>query len=150
MKRRNFLTGAVAITLAEFLAGCETQADLKVKLLKNSIPAQMMSKFRGELRSPYNNLSFKPIESLTELFSMLQDWQRKLLLENNVEVYRGMKKKLGNCGGGGQCGFCAVEFLESEGWQKRSDYETNKIVNSPDARLACLNNVQGPATLRIT
>ncbi len=81
MKRRNFLTGAVAITLAEFLAGCETQADLKVKLLKNSIPAQMMSKFRGELRSPYNNLSFKPIESLTELFSMLQDWQRKLLLE---------------------------------------------------------------------
>ena len=81
MKRRNFLTGAVAITLAEFLAGCETQADLKVKLLKNSIPAQMMSKFRGELTSPYNNLSFKPIESLTELFSMLQDWQRKLLLE---------------------------------------------------------------------
>ncbi|MCL2937296.1 MAG: extracellular solute-binding protein [Trichodesmium sp. MAG_R02] len=81
MKRRNFLTGAVAITLAEFLAGCETQADLKVKLLKNSIPAQMMSKFRGELTSPYNNLSFKPIESLTELFSMLQDWQRKFLLE---------------------------------------------------------------------
>lgn len=81
MKRRIFLTGAVAITLAEFLAGCETQADLKVKLLKNSIPAQMMSKFRGELTSPYNNLSFKPIENLTELFSMLQDWQRKLLLE---------------------------------------------------------------------
>jgi putative spermidine/putrescine transport system substrate-binding protein len=81
VKRRNFLTGAVAITLAEFLAGCETQADLKVKLLKNSIPAQMMSKFRGELTSPYNNLSFKPIESLTELFSMLQDWQRKFLLE---------------------------------------------------------------------
>ena len=35
---------------------------------------------------------------------------RKTLLENNVELYRGLKKKLGNCGGGGQCTFCAVDF----------------------------------------
>ncbi len=80
MKRRNFLVGATAITLAEFLAGCETQADLKIKLLKNTIPAQMVSKFRGELTSP-PKLSFQPQESLTELFSLLQSWQRKLLLE---------------------------------------------------------------------
>ncbi|MGD1698332.1 extracellular solute-binding protein [Dapis sp. BLCC M229] len=80
MKRRNFLVGATAITLAEFLAGCETQADLKIKLLKNTIPAQMVSKFRGELTSP-PKLSFQPQESLSELFSLLQSWQRKLLLE---------------------------------------------------------------------
>ncbi|ABG52007.1 periplasmic polyamine-binding protein of ABC transporter [Trichodesmium erythraeum IMS101] len=80
MKRRNFLIGATAITLAEFLAGCETQADLKVKLLKNSIPAQMASKFLGELQSPIKS-SFQPIESLNELFYLLQNWQKKLLLE---------------------------------------------------------------------
>ncbi|MEB3339475.1 extracellular solute-binding protein [Okeania sp.] len=80
MKRRNFLIGATAITLAEFLAGCETQADLKIQLLKNTIPAQIVSKFQGELTSP-SQLSFHPQESLIELFSLLQIWQRKLLLE---------------------------------------------------------------------
>ena len=40
----------------------------------------MLSKFRGELTSPAK-LSFQPQESLSELFSLLQSWQRKLLLE---------------------------------------------------------------------
>ncbi|MGK7922344.1 MAG: extracellular solute-binding protein [Trichodesmium sp.] len=80
MKRRNFLIGATAISLAELLSGCQTQADLEIKLLKNTIPGQMVSKFRGELTSP-SKLSFQPQESLTELFSLLQSWQRKLLLE---------------------------------------------------------------------
>ena len=80
MKRRDFLIGTTAITLTEFLAGCETQADLKIKLLKNTIPAQMVSKFRGELTSSAK-LSFQPQESLTELFSLLQGWHKKSLLE---------------------------------------------------------------------
>merc|ERR1711966_179135 len=42
---------------------------------------------------------------------------RKTLLANDVEVYRGLKKKLGN-NGGERC------------------------------RLACLNNIPGPATVR--
>merc|ERR1711865_948042 len=33
---------------------------------------------------------------------------------------QGMKQKLGNCGGGGQCTFCAVDFVDSEGWNLRS------------------------------
>ena len=74
---------------------------------------------------------------------------RKTLLENKVELYRGLKKKLGNCGGGGQCTFCAVDFSESEGWQERSDYENKKIGKFPTARLACMNNIQGPATVRV-
>jgi len=74
---------------------------------------------------------------------------RQTLLDNNVEVYRGLKKKLGNCGGGGQCTFCAVDFVESEGWEPRSDYEDGKIGKWPNARLACLNNIQGPATIRV-
>ena len=74
---------------------------------------------------------------------------RKTLLENEVELYRGLKKKLGNCGGGGQCTFCAVEFVDNEGWSDRSDYEEGKIGKLPNARLACLNNIQGPATIRV-
>lgn len=74
---------------------------------------------------------------------------RTTLQQNNVEVYRGLKAKLGNCGGGGQCGFCAVEFVDSEGWQPRSDYEDKKIKNKPNARLSCLNNIQGPVTIKM-
>jgi len=73
---------------------------------------------------------------------------RSVLLENNVELYQGIKQKLGNCGGGGQCAFCAVDVVESEGWLERSDYEDGKLRKRPAARLACLNNIQGPATIQ--
>lgn len=75
---------------------------------------------------------------------------RQILLDNNVEVYQGLKQKLGNCGGGGQCTFCAMDFVESEGWAERSDYEDQKLKKFPNARLACLNNIQGPATITKT
>jgi ferredoxin len=74
---------------------------------------------------------------------------RKTLLENNVEVYKGLKQKLGNCGGAGQCTFCAAEFVESRGWLERSDYESSKLKKNESARLTCLNNIQGPATIRL-
>ena len=74
---------------------------------------------------------------------------RKTLLDNKVELYRGLKKKLGNCGGGGQCTFCAVDFVESEGWSERSDYENGRIPKYPTARLACMNSIQGPVTVRV-
>lgn len=77
---------------------------------------------------------------------------RKTLLSNkDIELYRGMKKKLGNCGGGGQCGFCAVELIdEEEVWGERSDYEATRIgKNGNDkCRLACMNNIVGPCTVR--
>lgn len=90
-------------------------------------------------------------EAQKDLFvqAKVGDNLRKTLLENKVELYRGLKKKLGNCGGGGQCTFCAVDFVESDGWQPRSDYEDQKIGKLPTARLACLNNIQGPATIRV-
>ena len=74
---------------------------------------------------------------------------RTTLQENNIEVYQGLKQKLGNCGGGGQCTFCAAEFVESEGWAERSDYEDQRLAKAPTARLTCLNNIQGPATIRL-
>jgi ferredoxin len=85
----------------------------------------------------------------TSIEAKVGDNLRKVLLENNIEVYKGLKKKLGNCGGGGQCTFCAADFVESEGWGLRSDYEDGKLKKFPNARLTCLNNIQGPATIRI-
>lgn len=77
---------------------------------------------------------------------------RKTLLSNNdIELYRGLKKKLGNCGGGGQCGFCAVELIDEEGiWGERSEYEAKKIGKngSEKCRLACMNNIVRPAIVR--
>lgn len=77
---------------------------------------------------------------------------RKTLLSNKeIELYRGIKKKLGNCGGGGQCGFCAVELIDDEGcWGQRSDYEIQRIGKNENdnCRLACMNNIAGPATVR--
>ncbi|NET41669.1 extracellular solute-binding protein [Okeania sp. SIO2B3] len=91
MKRRNFLIGATTITLAEFLAGCEAQGDLNIQLLKSTIPAQMVSKFKRELTSE-SKLNFNPQENLTELFSLLQSWQRKLLLEKQKSSTEQRKK----------------------------------------------------------
>ena len=86
------------------------------------------------------------------LTAQVGDNLRKTLLANgDVELYRGMKKKLGNCGGGGQCGFCAVELIDDEGvWGQRSDYEAQKIGKNGNekTRLACMNNIVGPATVR--
>lgn len=80
---------------------------------------------------------------------------RKTLLSNpDIELYRGLKKKLGNCGGGGQCGFCAVELIDDSGvanvWGMRSEYEAKKIGKNggESCRLACMNNIIGPATVR--
>jgi ferredoxin len=73
---------------------------------------------------------------------------RLALIENGFEVYQGMKQKLGNCGGGGTCTFCAMDFVESQGWEERSDYENTKLGKNPNARLVCLNPIQGPVTLQ--
>lgn len=74
------------------------------------------------------------------LTAKVGDNLRKTLLSNgDIELYRGLKKKLGNCGGG-----------EEGVWGERSEYEENKIGKKEGerCRLACLNNIAGPAVLR--
>ena len=95
-------------------------------------------------------IQFISSEGRLEMKTAVGDNLRKLMLENGVEVYQGMKQKLGNCGGGGTCTFCAVDILESQGWAERSDYEDQRLAKFPGARLACLNSVQGPATIQKT
>ena len=74
---------------------------------------------------------------------------RQTLLSNDIEVYQGMQK-LSNCGGAGQCTLCAFDFIGDDEWEERSDYESSKLKKFPSARLTCLNNIQGPATIRKT
>jgi ferredoxin len=75
---------------------------------------------------------------------------RQTLINNNIEVYQGFGQIMGNCGGAGQCKLCAMDFLESEGWLERSDYEDKKLRKFPNARLSCLNSIQGPAKIQKT
>lgn len=105
----------------------------------NELPVDAAVTLRVRVNGDYTSLQGKVGDNL-----------RQTLLDNNVEVYQGLKQKLGNCGGAGQCGFCAMDFLESEGWLERSDYEDKKLKKYPQARLACLNSIQGPATMQKT
>ena len=64
---------------------------------------------------------------------------RKVLLENDVELYNG-KSKIINCMGIGSCGTCAVvvEGLTSEkNWKERARLGLPPHSSSSDRRLAC-------------
>ena len=76
MKRRPFLTAAAALTLSKFLGGCDRPADLKVELLQNTIPSQVVGKFRNQLAQRVT-LDFAVKPKLEELFTQLQEWRRK-------------------------------------------------------------------------
>jgi putative spermidine/putrescine transport system substrate-binding protein len=75
MDRRSFLVGTVA--LGASLAGCSSpEGALRVRSLRNSIPAQLVSQFRKQ----FNNaaIEFKPEDQLQELFTLLQTWKQQV------------------------------------------------------------------------
>lgn len=73
MDRRSFLLGSGTLALSQLLAGCNSQdaAQLRVQLLKGSIPAQVVNKFRSTLNQRAN-LQFAPVAQLNDLFRQLQ------------------------------------------------------------------------------
>lgn len=76
MQRRSFLLGAGTLALSQLVSGCgnNNQARLNVRLLKNSIPAQLLSEFKKELKSSVT-LNFAPETQLNQLFADLQSWK---------------------------------------------------------------------------
>lgn len=78
MKRRSFLAGTGAITLSGLLVGCNRQQreSLTVKVLKDSIPAQLLNEFRKSLNKPAV-LDFAAEAQLLNLFTQLKSWQQK-------------------------------------------------------------------------
>lgn len=73
MDRRSFLLGTGTLALSQLLAGCNSQdaAQLRVQLLKGSIPVQVVNKFRSTLKQRAN-LQFAPVAQLNDLFKQLQ------------------------------------------------------------------------------
>jgi len=78
MDRRSFLVGAGVLTLAQLTSGCSRgeQAALKVRLLKDSIPPQLVGEFRRGLKQPVA-VKFEPERQLQELFDLLQSWKQQ-------------------------------------------------------------------------
>jgi len=78
MKRRSFLVGSSALAVSGLLPGCsgQQQAILKVRLLKDSIPAQLLNEFRKELKQSAG-LDFAAETQFKYLFAQLQNWQEK-------------------------------------------------------------------------
>ena len=78
MDRRAFLVSAGGLALAQLTSGCSNanSAALRVRLLKNSIPAQLVGEFRRSLKQPAV-LKFDPEKQIEELFKNLQTWKQQ-------------------------------------------------------------------------
>ncbi|MEA5626326.1 extracellular solute-binding protein [Nostoc sp. UHCC 0251] len=78
MDRRSFLLGTSTLALSQLLFGCggNNQTQLKVKLLKGSIPGQVVNQFHKGLQQQVQ-LKFAPVEQIQDLFQQLQSWQQK-------------------------------------------------------------------------
>ncbi|MBN4003748.1 extracellular solute-binding protein [Nostoc sp. LPT] len=78
MDRRSFLLGTSTLALSQLLFGCggNKQTQLKVQLLKGSIPGQVVNQFHKGLQQRVQ-LKFAPVEHIQDLFHQLQNWQQK-------------------------------------------------------------------------
>ncbi|MEH2242532.1 extracellular solute-binding protein [Nostoc sp.] len=78
MDRRSFLLSTSTLVLSQLLFGCggNNQMQLKVELLKGSIPGQVVNQFHKGLQQQVQ-LKFAPVEQIQDLFQQLQNWQQK-------------------------------------------------------------------------
>jgi putative spermidine/putrescine transport system substrate-binding protein len=78
MDRRSFLLTTGTLALSQMLIGCggSNQTQLKVQLLKGSIPGQVVNKFQKALKSQ-EQLKFAPVAQIEDLFKQLQNWQKQ-------------------------------------------------------------------------
>ncbi|MEH2209125.1 extracellular solute-binding protein [Nostoc sp.] len=78
MDRRSFLLGTSTLALSQLLFGCggNKQTQLKVQLLKGSIPGQVVNQFHKGLQQQVQ-LKFAPVEHIQDLFHQLQNWEEK-------------------------------------------------------------------------
>ncbi|AKG20066.1 2Fe-2S iron-sulfur cluster-binding protein [Calothrix sp. 336/3] len=69
-------------------------------------------------------------------------------MENGVDIYKTWGKMM-NCGGGGQCGCCAIAIVEGmENLSPRTDAENRLLKKKPENyRLACQTIVNGAVTV---
>jgi len=77
--------GAATLTLSQLAAGCESKPTLKIRSLKNGIPAQLASKFSRDLQ-PSPVLQVTQEAQLKELFALLQQWKRTPAAKNQADL----------------------------------------------------------------
>lgn len=78
MDRRSFLVGAGSLTIAQLTSGCSNgnQAALRIRLLKDSIPAQLVGEFSQGLKQSFT-LKFEPEKQIKAVFQNLQSWKQQ-------------------------------------------------------------------------
>jgi putative spermidine/putrescine transport system substrate-binding protein len=78
MDRRGFLIGTGSLALAQLASGCSNSDDaaLRIRLLKDSIPPQLVGEFKQQLNSP-TILKFEPERQIKQLFKNLQVWKQQ-------------------------------------------------------------------------
>jgi len=71
------------LALGQLVAGCGNSQtkSLRVRILKNSIPVQLLNEFRKSQDQPLK-LDFTPATQLKELFTQLQTWQKPVETES--------------------------------------------------------------------
>lgn len=75
INRRSLLVGLSGLALGQALAGCRglNDAALKIQILADSIPAQLLAEFQRQMKRA--NVSVSPKAQLADLFTLLQTWQ---------------------------------------------------------------------------
>ncbi len=77
MDRRKFLISTGSLALAQLTSGCSNDgAALRIRLLKDSIPLQLLGEFSQQLNSPAA-LKFEPEKQIEKLFKNLQAWKQQ-------------------------------------------------------------------------
>lgn len=86
MKRRTFLASTSALMLSQLASGCnaQSQAGLRVRLLQDSIPAQLSSGFRRTLKRSVT-LKFDPETQLQNLYELLEAWKQQAQASNKEQ-----------------------------------------------------------------
>ena len=76
MNRRSLLLGAGTLALGRLLTACTSSRHsvLRIKLLENSIPPQILREFRRQVEQPAN-FEFGSEEQLPKLFKLLKTWR---------------------------------------------------------------------------
>lgn len=75
LSRRSFLMSLSAMLLAQGVSGCSNNGEsLTVRLLKDSIPPQLLKAFREQLTSR-TGLDFKVEAQFADLYELLKGWQ---------------------------------------------------------------------------
>jgi ferredoxin len=85
-----------------------------------------------------------------QITSLKGQMMRDVLMSVNVNVH-GDRAKLTNCGGGGQCGTCAVLVDENQDWEPRVEREALRLGKyASNARLSCCTSIEGDCTVTIS